>query len=444
MEIPPVIKIALEERLGSYRSARELREAMISADLETELTNQSEWTRDHFEYVDSVDATETTHFTIAPSGALNPFSYVAKCVGESCTVKSVGQFVKAVGLYSETAVIPDPIGAYFQQGKKLKEAHYDVLFRQFRILEQIRPLVESKVLLFGDPVRRMCNDCFQEMNAQLHEATSSLVSELNNYTTRVVRTNQSKYLLGIQIPLLQPDHDHTITNFIPITKAQAVRLENASSHGRMSKTAQKLLYTLISQRLTQDVNTVFFEMDLARRLGSLLLAGSRAETLIISAIDRRTPNLTEIEEWEKMRTIDLPWIDHLRPEEVLILREEASKALPRLRELLRANLTNPSINAVTAINELRMQALEVQAELDSLNLKKERNYRSGMMGLAMSFVVYGFASQSPALLASSMATLLATLAHLRNAERDHEAQKTKLLSMPAYALLRARQIIAER
>ena len=131
-----------------------------------------------------------------------------------------------------------------------------------------------------------------------------------------------------------------------------------------------------------------------------------------------------------------------------MLRDEASKALPRLRELLRTRVNEPdddkSNRLGQTVAELRSQALEVEAELDGLKPKKERNYKLGMTGLAASFVIYGLATQSPAVVATSLATLLATFAHLRNAERAHDAEATRLVSTPSYALLKARQILAKR
>ena len=179
-----------------------------------------------------------------------------------------------------------------------------------------------------------------------------------------------------------------------------------------------------------------------------MLAGSRSEVLVINALERLPTQLAEIENWESARTVNLPWVEHLKADEILILRNEASDALPRLRELLRERLTEPTEGHGNrlhqAVADLRSQVLEVESELEGLKLGKERNYRVGMSGLATSFIIYGLATQSPAVVATSLAALLATLAHMRTAERAHDAARTKLVSTPAYALLKARQILARR
>jgi hypothetical protein len=108
------------------------------------------------------------------------------------------------------------------------------------------------------------------------------------------------------------------------------------------------------------------------------------------------------------------------------------------------NLFGEATPAADVVSELRSQALEVQSELEGLKLGKEKKYRAGMLGLAMSFVIYGVATQSPAVTATSIATLLAALAHLRDTERKQDSQHEQLLSTPAYALLRAKELLRRR
>ena len=67
-----------------------------------------------------------------------------------------------------------------------------------------------------------------------------------------------------------------------------------------------------------------------------------------------------------------------------------------------------------------------------------------MVGLAMSFVIYGLASQSFPLAGTAIGALLATFAHLRNAEREQDSSLKKLQAMPAYALLKAKEILSKR
>ena len=63
-------------------------------------------------------------------------------------------------------------------------------------------------------------------------------------------------------------------------------------------------------------------------------------------------------------------------------------------------------------------------------------------GLAFSLVLYGLTSGAPGVVATGVGALLATLAHLHIGERESEREHYKLISRPAYVLLKAREILS--
>ncbi len=444
MDLPPIIKIALEERLWETNNPQDLKKRLILEGLDKEFSNQADWSISEFRYFDEPD--NNAGFVVTPSGSLNPFSTVAKCFAESCTVEATDDFIKSVGLYSERAVISDPLTGHFVEGHEQNDYCYEGMLRSINILKKLEPLINSGVLLLAKPVRRYCKECRAEADVLLSEATETLLRSSHDYKARLIAKNQ-RYELNFEVPVLQPDHEHPLRRQVIITKADAALLRRVESPASMSKTSKDRLRAIIARSFRNDLSKILFDLETARGLGSLMLAGSRAETLVISTLDRKAPSFAQLEDWERLRTVHLPWVANLTPQEVLALRGEASTALPRLRELLRTQLATPSDDStplVETISELRAQALEVQSELDALHLPRERNYRAGMVGLAMAFVVYGIASQSPPLVGTSIAALLATFAHLRSAEREHDAEVTKLVSTPAYALLKAKEILSRR
>jgi hypothetical protein len=444
MDLPPLIKIAIEERLWESQSPQALKDKLIREGLDSEFSAQADWTIAQFPYVGEPDS--DAGFVVIPSGSLNPFSPVAKCFAESCTAEATDDFIKSVGLYSERAVISDPLTSHFVEGHERTDYCYESVFRSVKILKKLEPLISSGVLLLATPVRRYCKECRDEADAVLSEATEALLSLPHEYKARLFSKNQ-RYELAFEVPVLQPDHEHPLRKSIQITKADAALLRRVESPASMSKTSKNLLRSIVAKSFRNDLSKILFDLEMARGMGSLMLAGSRAETLVISTLDRKAPSLAQLEDWERLRTVHLPWVANLTTHEVLTLRGEASTALPRLRELLRTQLATPSHGSTSLtekISELRAQALEVQSELDALHLPRERNYRAGMVGLAMAFVVYGIASQSPPLVGTSIAALLATFAHLRSAEREHDTETTKLVSTPAYALLKAKEILSRR
>jgi hypothetical protein len=448
MNLPPLIQIAIEEKLWSCESPQKLKDKIVSEGLDKECSRQARWSMETFEYADFQEGT-STGFGVTPTGSLNPFSVVGKCSGESCLAQSTNDFIKTVGLYTEFSILPDPISVYFLS-TNLTAKNYLDLFLDLKTLEKVAPLIESNVLRLGRPVHDYCSECQVRVDAVIDEATQTLLSGSYDYSLKSLHSTHQGFQVQLHIPILQPSHEHPLTTFAEITKTEAALIQRhiGSSKTPKSKPTQKAIREIITRTVKDDLKSVFFDLELSRALGSLLLAGSRVETMAINALDKNSPSLTEIENWEKIRTVHLPWISYLTADEVLKLREEASTALPRLREQLKMKISDPSAQGekslIHSVNELRAQALEVESELDSLHLPRERNYRAGLAGLAMAFVVYGLATQTPAIMATSLAALLATLAHLRGAEREHDAAQTKLVSTPGYALLKAREILARR
>lgn len=445
MEFPPVLQIIIDERLYDCDSPRTLKDKLSAHDLDKELSHQADWTIEHFQYVDKLRG--TAGLTVTPSGSLDPFSPVGKCFAESCTMETTDVFIKSVGLYTEQSALSDPLTSYFVEDRIRTDEYYDKLFRSLKIFHRLLPLIRSEVILFASPIHRYCGECKKHMESLLSQASERLMEIPQDYRAKVLHYPDGKYKLGFQIPVFQPDHDHPLYKFIDITKSDAALLARITSPKSASKASKRLFRSIVEKNLRSELQTVYFDLERSRELGSLMLSGSRSETLVISVLDDSGPKLSQLENWEKLRTVHLPWIADLTPDEVLILREEASTALPRLRELLRTQLleTGDQNNSVSkVIGELRAQALEVESELGALKLPKERNYRAGMLGLAMAFVIYGIASQSPPLAGTSIAALLATLGHLRSTEREHDKEQTKLVSAPAYALLKAKEIVSTR
>ena len=129
----------------------------------------------------------------------------------------------------------------------------------------------------------------------------------------------------------------------------------------------------------------------------------------------------------------------------MALRQEASDSLVRLRELLLKRVATPHFSGVeTVAQELREQVLDVRAELTAIRRPREPRYRGGIGALALTLVVYGLASANPQAAVTSVAALMAALAHLRHSEREHEAAEDRARSTPAYALICAQQILRDR
>ena len=223
-ELPPLIQIAFDEELWNCASPEALRETLSNDGLGEELSRQARWSVNEFSYVDSRDkALSPSSFIVSPSASLNPFSKVGKCIGESCRTEATSQFMRTAGVYSDVAVLPDPITRHFVNESISDAWDYLSLFNDLRTLRQLAPLINSQVIRFSSPQHSYCAECYQRMEGVLGEVTESLVASIQSYRAKLARWSFGSVLL-IQIPVLQPDHSHPLDTIVRVTEEQAALL----------------------------------------------------------------------------------------------------------------------------------------------------------------------------------------------------------------------------
>jgi hypothetical protein len=449
-DLPPVIQIVLDEQLSRFSSSRELAAKIAASDLDKELQRQALWSAEQFAYDANAAAGLPVGFSVAPSISLNPFASTAKCGSTACRAKSNEDFVKTVGLYTDVAFLPDPLTPMLVQNG-VKASHSKEFYEAVKTLQYIMPLVQAGVIRFITPFHHYCRQCHRRITDSVDRATDSLLIDIQSDIHAEIFKEKKVIHVFIRTPLLYPASDHPLVWHVPLRGAsmkEFTRICGTGSRPKQTQACRIHLAELIRKRLRGELLQVLFDVKASREMKALMLAGSRVEPLFLSRLERSAPAVDELEHWESLRTLHLPWIHELSVEEVLRLREEAHLALPRLREMLDRRLNTPVHDSAEkvreTISELREQAAEVEAELGGLELGKERNYRAGMGGLAMLFVVYAVASGVPQLQAGGIGALLATLAHLRSTERAQAAELAKLASKPAFALFKAKRIIESR
>jgi hypothetical protein len=104
MELPPLIQIALKEKLWRQKSVRDLKEAVTSGGLDKEFSDQALWSVEEFEYAD--EGPHHGGLGVTPTGSLDPFSGTGKCFGEKCTAETVNDFLKSVGSIQNALLFP--------------------------------------------------------------------------------------------------------------------------------------------------------------------------------------------------------------------------------------------------------------------------------------------------------------------------------------------------
>lgn len=450
-DLPPAVQIAVDEKLWDFRSGPELERHLRSRGLIAELRRQARWSRSGFEYADrrEDEAPRSSDLVVTPSGTLNPFSPVAKCSSPSCRARAAADFIQSVALYSDVAYLPDPLSSPFSDPKKLSGDKAEYLQHRLETLRTVYPLIQAGIVRLASPFRAYCRHCFDEIGATLDEATEAVAAAIEPDIRASYYPKGPEPYIFIRTPVLFPEQDHPLSTVCPLSPEKHRAYLESCGDGRSSRNTRKsrrLLVQFLRSHLRRDIQQIFHELTLAQGTKSLLLAGSRIEPFVLAHLDGSLPSPSELQQWESLRTIELPWLHELTAEEVLTLRHEAATALPRLRDLLlrRVASGDPVSNVTSVIEELKDQLNEVEDELASINLGRQRRYGSGMGVLSMLFVVYGVSSGAPQLAAASIATFFATLAHLRGAERDHDSAVAKLEAKPAYALFKGKKIVEQR
>ena len=144
------------------------------------------------------------------------------------------------------------------------------------------------------------------------------------------------------------------------------------------------------------------------------------------------------------RAAQLPWVQGLSVSQTLELRQEASSALPALREFLARKLSTQgeaTDQDATAdyVAELREQAGAVRSELAVATSKSPslRRNATGILGLGISALSMGV--QGPV---EALANLLTTLGMIHAVPAPNAAHAQTLKAKPGYVLVAAQDILA--
>jgi hypothetical protein len=226
-------------------------------------------------------------------------------------------------------------------------------------------------------------------------------------------------------------------------RRSAKALVQRGTGGRLSTAARKLRHRLISAFLSDQMKGAFIDMIAAQDFHSTLVSASRTDVLCVKAIERGLPRIPTIEAWERAREIRIPWLSELTAEEVLVVRERASTALPRFRERCATALVShePADSLEVVVRELREDAVEVEAELVALAPKIRARERNAIAMISTGVALYGMSALGvPA--AVGIAQLLTTLGLIHGMAQADRTAESNLKSRPGYVLLKARELLA--
>jgi hypothetical protein len=102
--------------------------------------------------------------------------------------------------------------------------------------------------------------------------------------------------------------------------------------------------------------------------------------------------------------------------------------------------------ATQVVSELISKVAELKQEIMANDIVKRKNkkHRAEIGSLAITLVIYGLASSIPLAAVGSVAALLATLSHIYVSDKEEEKKDAEIVTSPAYALLKAKDLLSCR
>ncbi|MCG6535543.1 MAG: hypothetical protein L7F78_12830 [Syntrophales bacterium LBB04] len=96
------------------------------------------------------------------------------------------------------------------------------------------------------------------------------------------------------------------------------------------------------------------------------------------------------------------------------------------------------------IAELTAEISELKRELLTNKIVKQSHEKYALKfgSLALGLVFYGLASAVPIAVVGGVAALLSSISHLHDDAKETEEKEAKIITSPAYALLKARELLS--
>ena len=425
--IPPTIQLLLTEDLGDMEDLDDF--ARRYRRIGKELTRQAEWSLENFSYYDKNTAVGRS-LVVTASAGLNPLSIHGVCSARDCKLNTTRQVARTLGLYADVVTIPDTLSLMLADPHKLTRRDLFYLSNQILVLQELAPMIREGVFRFWSGEIPLC---------EIHHR--AFVREVDEGVARLVKEWKPELRVKVEGPFLVVEVlDSDVDTPIFTHRLSPKEKKRLASGVPLSDLGDELYF----DQLNSSVRGCLMDLNFSEHAKSTLFSTSRRELLALKAFDYSSPALTNVAAWEKARSIQLPWISELSVEQVLSLRKAASKALPAFRETFVRRLIAPDSSAESvgeAINELRAEAAELEAELKSLNPASEATFRNVNGALGITASVYGFAAGviPPA---AALGGLITLLGYLHTSARKDEQDEVKLRSKPAYVLLKAKELAA--
>lgn len=455
MELPPVLQLITSEIPPKKLHIDNIRRLLKDKGFLRDVSTQAQFSVKQKVSRRAENTVTDDGLNIYPTVALNPLSSIGKCNAHNCRVIQAESFASSIGLYCDHAVLTDYITPYFLT-PDISSLDPQEIFANLQALTILMPMVRAGIIRFSDPLGGMCSMCCKERTGDLPGKLWQLL--LKDGTAQFLSTKVGELRCYLSSRLYELDGrpggfeltlDTEEAKIVNITKESPFVTPEVTI-----KSLSKKIFNLLKGRATNSflmqIRLVSEEAMSASDKATVLVTNSRQDAIVLRKLDSGFSS-NSFDDWERLRSVNLPWVSNLSVEEIIQLRERASKALPKFRDRMNKELfsisaktKDPDKLSLQVVKSLREDAHELEAELSSAAIKTGHTGHLAVVTPGILCTVYGIGMKDLTLVGMGATTLTAALAAMyhpsKNAHADHAQLKTK----PAYVLLSAREIIRGR
>ncbi len=448
--LTPVMQLAISEGLLEVPNPATLAKR-LSRGLLKDISDQADYTLLSWPYEDLGGRARTDAFRVTLATSIDPFEAQGKCRDPRCRISMAERFARSVALYVDQAIVPDPITATLTSGYRTVGALSHALYSDLQVLRTLLPLIEDDVVRFGTPVRAVCAQHQHESERITEEGVKyaeQLLTDAGLHTEIDLRRDGKGARLSIVCPKMFGTGSHEIGTFL-LSKKRANRWKpywkRKNGDSFLTENDSKEMRHYIRSCVLSLLGSVTFKLATASGSGSTFATGSRLEAAVLSYLDGRQPYSKDIADYEGLRSVELPWIRHLSPAQIVQLRQEASPALSQFRASFaeRLNPKGEGGSVEKLVSELRSQAVEVENELAAYRTAGGRRTDLALGRAALAFVVYGVMAGAGTA-ATAIATALTVRATLHQSKKQERIETERLKARAPYLLVHAKELLTHR
>ena len=234
-------------------------------------------------------------FEIHPHGALNLLSGHG-CMEPNCRIAAAERLARSLCLIADRVWLTDHLSTEVMTLGRATNDALDRLMEHAIVLAPLLPLIKAGIVRFRSPWIATCTACSKTFEKQVETTTHAVLSSFKKQI-RLERKSSEDFFV------------HTGDMFEP----QMV-LRNASSNNWKGRSPRKLAETLIAREIRQ---ILWIAREATFTRGTVFSNSRAALAGLLRCDGRLLSNNGELRVFEESRTLNIPWVSELKPEQVL-------------------------------------------------------------------------------------------------------------------------------